>query len=72
MGAVRLNQPIVGMTAAKDGKGYTTDLNRAHVYTREEAYKQHTMRPSDRPWPVEYIRSISRPTVDMQHAKIRA
>ena len=26
---------------AKDGKGYTTDLSRAHVYTKGDAVRQH-------------------------------
>lgn len=52
---------------AKDGKGYTTDLSKAHVYTREQALAQHRCRPSDIPWPADYIEARTRPAVDMQY-----
>ena len=35
--------------------GYTTDVNRAHRFTRDEAYRQHRCRPEDRPWPLETV-----------------
>lgn len=54
---------------AKDGKGYTTDLRKAHVYTKEEAVKQHESRETDIPWPKEYIDARTRPAVDMQYIK---
>ena len=53
---------------AKDGKGYTTDLRKAHVYTKEEAFKQNRMRDTDIPWPKEYIDSKVRPAVDHQRS----
>ena len=56
---------------AKDGKGYTTDLRKAHVYTKEEAFKQNRMRDTDIPWPKEYIDSKVRPAVDHQHVDIK-
>ncbi|KXS55242.1 MAG: hypothetical protein AWU57_341 [Marinobacter sp. T13-3] len=34
---------------AKDGKGYTTDLNQAHLFTEDEAAQQHAVRKSDIP-----------------------
>lgn len=43
--------------------GYTTNIDEAHVFTLEEALSH---RKTDVPWPVEYIRSISRPAVDHQ------
>jgi hypothetical protein len=52
---------------ARDGKGYTTDLSKAHVYTRDQAMAQHRSRPSDIPWPADYIEARTRPAVDMQH-----
>ena len=52
---------------AKDGKGYTTDLSRAHVYTRHDAVSQHNFRETDIPWPKNYIDQRTRPAVDMQY-----
>lgn len=54
---------------AKDGNGYTTDLSKAEVYSREDAQKMHNSRPSDIPWPKEYIDRKTRPAVDMQYIK---
>lgn len=54
---------------AVNGNGYVTDLRKAHVYTREEAVRQHQSRKSDLPWPKEYIDNLQRPVVDMQDAK---
>mgnify|MGYP003642822016 CR=1 FL=1 len=55
---------------AKDGKGYTTDLRRAHVFTKEEAIKHNQDRETDVPWPKQYIDQKTRPAVDMQHVDI--
>lgn len=52
---------------AKDGKGYTTDLRAAEVYTREAAQTQHDSRPTDIPWPKDYIDAKTRPACDMQY-----
>lgn len=54
---------------AKDGKGYTTDLSKANIYTRESAMAQHNMRETDIPWPKDYIDAKTRPAVDMQYIK---
>lgn len=54
---------------AVDGKGYTTDLRKAHVYTKDEAIKRHESRHSDIPWPKEYIDAKTRPAVDAQYIK---
>lgn len=54
---------------AKDGKGYTTDLSKAHTYTKADAVAQHEMRETDIPWPKEYIDAKTRPAVDMQYIK---
>ena len=56
---------------AKNGKGYTTDLHKAHIYTKEEAFKQNQMRETDVPWPKEYIDSKVRPAVDHQYVDIK-
>ena len=55
---------------AKDGRGYTTDLSRAEVYTKEKALAQHKCRESDIPWPKEYVDKKTRPAVDMQYVDI--
>ena len=52
---------------AQDGKGYTTDVSKAHVYTQEEAVRQHQHRETDIPWPRDYILARTRPAVDFQY-----
>lgn len=54
---------------AKAGNGYTTDLSRAQVFTREEAQQHHDARRSDIPWPKAYIDGKVRPAVDMQYIR---
>lgn len=54
---------------AKDGKGYTTDLRNAHLYTKQQALKRHESRETDIPWPKAYIDAKTRPAVDMQYVK---
>lgn len=40
----------------REGKrGYTADIKQAHVFTKEEAYRQHECRPEDRPWRKEFV-----------------
>ncbi len=51
---------------AKDHKGYTTDVSKAHVFTKEEAVAQHQCRETDIPWPKQYIEARTRPAVDFQ------
>jgi hypothetical protein len=53
--------------AQKGQCGYTTDLRKARVFTKEEAQNYHNGRESDIPWPKEYIDAKTRPAVDMQH-----
>jgi rubrerythrin len=55
---------------AKKGMGYTTDLTKAEVYTKEQAVRQHQCRETDRPWPKSYIDQHTRPAVDMQYVEI--
>lgn len=54
---------------AKNGNGYTTDLNKAEVYTKEKSQAMHNSRESDIPWPKDYIDGKTRPAVDMQYIK---
>jgi hypothetical protein len=54
---------------AKDGKGYTSDLSKAHIYTQDDAMAKNRCRPSDIPWPCNYINEKTRPAVDMQYIK---
>lgn len=54
---------------ALDGCGYTTDLKKAHVFTKDEAVRQHECRETDIPWPKDYIDARSRPAVDMQYIR---
>jgi hypothetical protein len=52
---------------AKDGLGYTTDVSKAHVFQRDEAFRQAAMRGADKAWPKAYIDGKTRPAVDMQY-----
>lgn len=54
----------------KDGNGYTTDVSKAHVYSRNEALDMHQARNSDIPWPKAYIDAATRPAVDFQYTDI--
>jgi len=54
---------------ATGGNGYTTDLRNAQTYSQDEAQRHHTSRPSDIPWPKDYIDAKTRPAVDMQYIK---
>lgn len=47
----------------KGRAGYTTNIDDAHEFTLKEALDE---RDSDIPWPVEQMRNISMPVVDMQ------
>ena len=53
---------------AKEGKGYTTDISNAEVYTRDRAFRQHATRDTDIPWPKHYVDAKARLAVDMQDA----
>ena len=55
---------------AKDGKGYTTNLLAAHVFTKQEAINQNNCRDSDIPWPKAYVDGKTRPAVDMQYVDV--
>jgi hypothetical protein len=51
---------------AKDNKGYTTQIEQAHRYTKEQAFAQHKGRASDIPWPCSVVLPHAKPTIDMQ------
>ena len=51
---------------AKGGCGYTTDVSKAEVWSKEAAMRQHGRRESDVPWPKDYIDAHVRPAVDHQ------
>lgn len=53
----------------KDGGGYTTDVSKAGVWTKDDAQAQHNMRETDIPWPKAYIDAKTRPAVDMQYVR---
>ena len=48
--------------------GYTTDVSKAKVFTRDEAVAQNKGRASDKPWPKTYVDERTRPVVDIQDA----
>ena len=59
------------MWFSKNYKGYTSDVSRAHVFTKEEAIKQNKFRSTDIPWPTWYIDAHTQPTVDHQKVNIK-
>ncbi|MDO9179137.1 MAG: hypothetical protein Q7U16_12600 [Agitococcus sp.] len=54
---------------SKDGKGYTTDISKAQVYSKKEAMSQHDCRESDIPWPTTYMDAKKRLVVDCQYVR---
>jgi len=48
------------------GEGYTTDVREAATYTKEQAFKQHATRATDRPWRKDYIDARIKPHIDVQ------
>lgn len=55
---------------AKDDCGYTTDLDKAQVYTEEQAMSRHKNRETDIPWLKEYIDKHIQKSVNCQHVDI--
>lgn len=49
--------------------GYTSDVSKAEVFTREKAQRQHNCRETDIPWPKDYIDGKTRPAVDVQYVR---
>ena len=56
---------------AKEGKGYTTDLSKAEIFTKEDAIRHNQWRETNIPWPKDYIDGKIRPAVDMQYVDIQ-
>lgn len=54
-----------------DKGGYTTDLSKAQVWTKEKATSQNRCRETDIPWPKKYVDEKTRPAVDMQNVSIK-
>ncbi|KVN62739.1 hypothetical protein [Burkholderia anthina] len=52
-----------------DPDGYTTDLRKARLFTRDDAQQHHNIRETDIPWPKEYIDAKTRPAVDVQYIR---
>lgn len=52
---------------APTGGGYTSNIDKAALFTEEAAFSQHRSRHGDVPWPADYVRSRARPVVDMQY-----
>jgi hypothetical protein len=52
---------------AKDGAGYTSDLNKAHVYTKEEAQRYFNGRDTDIPYSKEQVDQLATIRVDHQY-----
>jgi hypothetical protein len=51
---------------AKDAKGYTCDIRKAHIFTKNETLK-NSQRDSDVLWPKEYIDERISHHIDKQH-----
>ena len=52
---------------ALDRKGYTTDINKAHIFTKDEAVGQYKCRDGgDLPWRCDFIRSKIRHCVSIE------
>lgn len=51
--------------------GYTTDLSKAEVFTKDAAIGQNRMRETDIPWPKAYLDAKTRPAVDVQYVELK-
>lgn len=51
---------------AEGGKGYTSRIDKAQKYTREQALRQCRARDTDLPWAYSEIAPLQRPTIDVQ------
>lgn len=56
----------------KDGSGYTTNLDQAQRYTKDEATSQNESRESDLPWPLAYLVERAELAIDCQYLKVEA
>ena len=53
----------------KNGGGYVTNIEDAHIYNYEDAKSQNDSRATDLPWLKSYVDSKTKLTVDCQHLK---
>jgi hypothetical protein len=51
---------------AEGGRGYTTDIDAAHIFTKEQAFAQNKCRDTDKPIPCSIINPLARKTIDVQ------
>lgn len=51
------------------GGSYTSNIDKAERFTRDEAFTQHKSRISDIPWPLAPVEAIAQLTVDCQYVK---
>lgn len=51
----------------RDGGGYTSNLDEAEQFTREQAVRQYECRETDLPWPVDYVRELAEVGADCQY-----
>ncbi|WP_445772879.1 hypothetical protein [Shewanella sp.] len=52
---------------AQDGAGYTSDLNKAHVYTKEKAQRYFDSRDTDIPYSKDQVDQLATVRVDHQY-----
>lgn len=57
---------------AKDGAGYTTNLDKAQRFTKEQAVGHNESRETDLPWPLAYLVDRMEQAVDCQDLKVDA
>lgn len=57
---------------AKDGRGYTTDLDKAEHWTQEAAQARNISRETNIPWPLAYLEQHAETAVDCQYLRQEA
>ncbi len=53
----------------KGWNGYTCNIEEAHVFTIAEAISVHNTRPTDVPWPKDYIDARTTKVIDIQDVR---
>ncbi|MCS3467138.1 hypothetical protein M2401_000859 [Pseudomonas sp. JUb42] len=59
-----------GLSFWASGGGYTTNLEKAEVFTLSGATRQHACRETDIPWPKDYVDAHMRVGVDCQYVTL--
>lgn len=54
----------------REGGSYTTNLDQAEVFSREDALNQHLSRETDIPWPLSFVKPRQELAVDFQYISI--